>query len=161
MITPESEFHFEYLTPEGSEELKKELENLKTDRRKEIAETLERARELGDLAENSEYQRAKEEQAMVESRISELEDILSRAVIIPSAESAANVRIGSTVSVQKEDGGKIEKYHIVGSKEAEPSNGKISNESPLGRALLGRKKSEKVSILTPNGEMGYTIIDVG
>ena len=163
MLTPESPQQFnnpEYLSQEGIKRLEKELEELKGQRRQEIADRLEYAKSLGDLSENAEYQSAKDEQSMNEFRIAELEDILSRAVIIEK-ERSADVQLGSSVSVKREDSQEVEKYSIVGPEEADSLGGKISHESPLGRSLLGKKKGENVEVLTPNGKINYTIIDVG
>ena len=162
MITPESPQvnNPEYLSQEGIKRLEKELDELKNLRRQEIAERLEYAKSLGDLSENTEYESAKEEQLMNESRIAELDDILSRAVIIKK-EHSVNVQLGSTVSVKREGSEGTEKYSIVGPEEADSLGGKISHESPLGRSLLGKKKGENIEVLTPNGKINYTIIDVG
>jgi len=160
MQTPESQ-QFEnpvYLTSEGLEELKKELEERKQ-RRQEIIKNIEAARGQGDLTENSEYDSAKNEQGENESRILELEDILRRAVII-SKESKGNIQLGSLVRLMREGSNSPEEYLIVGPEEANPLEGKISNESPLGGALIGKKKGESVKIFTPNGKINYTIIDV-
>lgn len=144
MSSPEAKFDkfndSEYLSLEGLKDLQEELEELKAQRRKEIAERLEYAKGLGDLTENTEYQNAKEEQLINESRIAELEDILSRAVIISKENTAGNIQLGSSVSLKKEGGDEAEEYHLVGSEEADSFDGKISYESPLGKTLLGRKK---------------------
>ncbi|MBI3114558.1 MAG: transcription elongation factor GreA, partial [Candidatus Harrisonbacteria bacterium] len=122
----------QYLTLERLEALKAELQDLKINKRIEVAERLKRAKELGDLSENSEYFEAREEQAQLEARIIELEEIIKNASVIGKSTSHAKVEIGSTVEVAK-DGAKM-KFTIVGSNEADPENGRISNESPLGRA---------------------------
>ncbi len=163
MLTSESpKFNkdMEYLSKEGFESLQKELEELKMARRQEIADRLEYAKRLGDLSENAEYQSAKEEWAMNEGRIAEIEDILSRAVIIEK-EHSADVQLGSSVSLKRSGSEEIENYSLVGSEEADSMSGKISYESPLGSALIGKKKGSKVEVLTPNGKINYTIIDVG
>lgn len=149
-----------YLTKERCEELKKELENLKGQRRLEIADRLKQAKEFGDLSENSEYSEAREEQSRVETRISELEDILKKAVIIKNEKAAGtdSVFIGSTVTVKKN--GQAYTYRIVGSNEAKPEEGKISNESPLGRAFLDKKVGESVAVVTPKGKADYQIMKI-
>ncbi len=147
-----------YLTAERLAELKKELEELKTTKRIEIAKRLKRAKELGDLSENSEYQEAREEQGQVERRIFELENIVKNAVIIKKSESAGVVNIGGTVEVEKD--GKTMKFTIVGSNEARPEAGLISNESPLGKAFLGRKVGDIVKVKVPIGEVVYKIVKI-
>jgi len=162
MQTPESQFNNPaYLTQEGLENFKKELEYLTKVRRFEFAKKIEDARAQGDLAENAEYDIAKEEQLGNESRIDEIVDILSRAVLISKESGGTYVKLGSSFSLKKEGSDAIDKYSLVGKYEADSLGGKISNESPLGHALLGRKKGEKVRAITPNGEIIYTIIDVG
>ena len=147
----------QYLTSEKFEELKKELELLKTDRRKEVAEHLEYAKKLGDLSENAEYHQAREEQAEVEDRISRLENLLKKAVISGGGGSDV-VIVGSTLRIHKEgDNHKSYIYTIVGSEEADMSHGKISNLSPLGMALLGKKQGDKVKVDTPKGKVTYSI----
>ena len=150
----------EYLSASGFTRLKSELVVLKDKKRKEIAERLEYAKSLGDLSENAEYQEAKEEQQLIESRIADLEDILSRAVLISQPASASSVTIGSTVITKKEGNGSEDSYFIVGREEADPSQNRISNESPLGRALIGKQRGDIVSIHTPKGEMTYKILDI-
>ncbi len=149
----------EYLSPEGFKKLKEELLHLKEVRRKEVAERLEYAKSLGDLSENAEYQEAKDDQLNCEARIFELENILNRAVLI-SHHAGQFVELGSAVVVQKEGNSNGEQYTIVGSEEADLAAKKISNESPLGRALIGKKRGEAVSVYTPKGIMRYHIIDV-
>lgn len=146
----------QYLTNEKYAELKKELEFLKIERRKEVAEHLEYAKKLGDLSENAEYHQAREEQAEVEDRISRLENLLKNAIITGQG-SKDVVTIGSTFRLQKEGDNKSYLYTIVGSEEADMSQGKISNLSPLGSALLGHKKGDKVTVSTPKGKVTYTI----
>ncbi|MDO8676619.1 MAG: transcription elongation factor GreA [Candidatus Azambacteria bacterium] len=148
-----------YLSPEGIETLKKELQELKTKKRQEIAKRLQEAKELGDLSENAEYFEAKEAQSLNESRIGELEELFKNAVIIeePSEENAVN--IGSTIEVKSTTNG-IERFSIVGSAEARPQEGKISNESPLGRSFLNRKIGEEVEVKSPGGTMKYKIIKI-
>ena len=145
------------LTPEGLEKLKQEIEHLSVTRRREVAERIKEAREFGDISENSEYDDAKNEQAMLESRIAQLEDKLRSAQVIDASELDNNsVRVGSRVSV-KDEKGKNFQYTIVGSTEADPSANRLSNESPVGKALIGRKKGDAVSVPTPKGERKLTI----
>jgi transcription elongation factor GreA len=149
-----------YLTEEGAAELRRELEELKTVKRPELAAKLKEAIAQGDLSENADYQDAKEQQAFLEGRINYLEDLLRSAVIISDADKKANVvGLGSEVTVQ-EEGEAPETFVIVGAAEANPREGKISNESPLGRALLGRKAGEKVSVETPSGVLVFKIKSV-
>ncbi len=148
------------LTPEGKRKLEEELEYLRTVRRTQIAERIRRAREEGDLRENAEYEEAKREQAFIEGRIQELEQLLKHVQIISKDENAQGVvLLGSTVRVQ-EEGGPEEVFTVVGSAEADPANGRISNESPLGRALLGRRAGERVQVQTPDGEVTFVILSV-
>jgi transcription elongation factor GreA len=150
-----------YLTEEGAAELRRELEELKTVKRPELAAKLKEAIAQGDLSENADYQDAKEQQAFLEGRISYLENLLRSAVIISDADKkGANVvSLGSEVTVQ-EEGEQPETFIIVGAAEANPREGKISNESPLGRALLGRKAGEKVPVETPSGVLIFKIKSV-
>jgi transcription elongation factor GreA len=152
------------LTPEGLENLKKEIEYLSTDKRREVAERIKEAREFGDISENSEYDDAKNEQAMLEARIAALEDKLRSASVIDSSElSNDQVRVGSVVNVKDENSGKSLQYVIVGSTEANPSENRLSNESPVGQALLGRKRNDVVAVNLPNGKarkLKITKIDV-
>ncbi len=151
----------QYFTKERLEALKEELADLKTRRRIEVGDRLKRAKELGDLSENSEYFEAREEQAQVETRIGELEDMIKNAEIIEKSTSTSTVSIGSTVEVQKNDSGQKRQFTIVGSNEAKPEAGLISNESPLGKAFLGKKVSDKVMVTTPSGKSEYTVISIG
>lgn len=147
----------QYLTREKHLELQKELEHLKQEKRKEIAEHLEYAKKLGDLSENAEYHQAREEQAILEDRISHLENLLKQAVITKAVGNEI-VTIGSTVGLQKDsDTNKSMLCTIVGSEEADMSQGKISNISPLGAALLGHRAGETVSVSTPKGVIKYKI----
>ena len=140
------------LTPEGLANLKAELEHLSTDRRREVAARIKEAREFGDISENAEYDDAKNEQAMLEARIAQLEEKLRSATVIDADDLGTDVvRVGSVVHVKDEDG-KSTKYTIVGSAEANPAEHKLSNESPVGKALLGRKRGEEVVFATPRGE---------
>ena len=147
-----------YLTKERSEELKKELALFLDQKRREVAERLKQAKEFGDLSENSEYSEARDEQSWVESRIFELQDILKKAVIIKNNGVGGQVVIGSTVVIKKGD--KQFRYSIVGSNEAKPEDGKISNESPLGRAFLDKKVGDSVEVLTPGGKNLYQIMKI-
>jgi len=147
-----------YLTKEGFKELETELEQLKKEARVEIAERLKRAKEYGDLSENSEYSDAKEAQSKLESRIFELEEIIRNAVLIKKNNQKNIVGIGSTVEAQK--GIKTFKYTIVGSREARPEANLISNESPLGMAFLGKKVGDIVEIYTPSGKAKYKIVKI-
>jgi transcription elongation factor GreA len=140
------------LTPEGLEKLKQEIEYLSTDKRREVAERIKEAREFGDISENSEYDDAKNEQAMLEARIATLEDKLRSASVINASELSADVvRVGSQVHIT-DDNGKKATYTIVGSTEADPSSNKLSNESPVGKALVGRKKGDTAKVTLPNGK---------
>jgi len=148
----------QYVSAEGLEKLKTQLNELKTVARKEIAERIEAAKALGDLSENAEYQEAKDAQSQNEARIAELEELLREAVVISEHHRTDIVDVGSTV-VAKSDQGEVS-YTIVGSEEARPAQGKISNESPLGKAFLGKKKGERVEVKTPMGSQVYTIRDI-
>ena len=147
-----------YLSPEGIETLKKELQELKTKKRQEIARRLQEAKDLGDLSENAEYFEAKEAQSLNENRIAELEELLKNAVVIktPSAEDV--VRIGSTIETKSNSNTEV--FSLVGSAEAKPQEGKISNESPLGRAFLGKRAGDEIEIKTPGGTVKYKIIKI-
>ena len=140
------------LTPQGLEDLKQKIEFLSTERRREVAERIKEAREFGDISENSEYDDAKNEQAMLEKQIADLEDKLrSASVIDQKSVSTDVVSVGSTVHVKDQKTDKSQKFKIVGSAEADPSDGKLSNESPVGRALLGHKRGETVTVPVPRG----------
>lgn len=145
------------LTPEGQHELKAELEAL-ISQRPRIAERIKSARELGDLSENAEYQTAREEQDRLESRISELDHIIQNSQLIKKPKSDGIVRLGSKVELK--DGGKPITYQVVGTIEANPAEGKISDESPIGKALLGKKVGDKVEITTPAGSHSYKVIKI-
>lgn len=147
-----------YLTPERLEELKVELNDLKTNKRIEVAERLKRAKELGDLSENSEYFEAREEQNQVETRIYELEEMVKNASIIEKATGKTKVQIGATIEVSKD--GVKNKFTIVGSNEARPEAGLLSNESPLGKAFLGKGAGDVVKVKTPKGEATYKILAI-
>jgi transcription elongation factor GreA len=139
------------LTPEGLEELKTKIEYLSTERRQEVAERIKAAREFGEISENAEYDDAKNEQAMLEKQIADLEDKLRSATVIDTPPSSEMVTVGVTVHVKDQKTDKSVKYKIVGSAEANPADAKLSNESPVGRALLGHKRGDVVSVPVPRG----------
>src|ERR687890_476075 len=140
------------LTPEGLDKLKEEIEHLSTVKRREVAERIKEAREFGDISENSEYDDAKNEQAMLEARIAQLEEKLRAAQVIDASEiDTSSVTVGSVVH-GTDDAGKKFKYTIVGSTEADPGNSRLSNESPVGKALMGHQKGDSVSVQLPNGK---------
>lgn len=147
-----------YLTPEGLEKLKTELERLKTVERKDVIERLKQAKEYGDLSENAEYEEAKKAQALVEARIQELEEMIRRAKVVHRTAGAAQVDVGSRVKVTV--AGKQQVYEIVGTTEADPLNGRISADSPVGKALVGRGKGESVDIHVPAGSYSAKILDI-
>jgi transcription elongation factor GreA len=153
------------LTPEGLSKLQEELELLSTTKRREVAQRIKEAREFGDIAENSEYDDAKNEQAMLEARIAQLQERLRLATVIDSNDLSTDVvQIGSVVHVKDEKTGKSVKYTIVGSAEANPEEAKLSNESPVGRALIGHKRGDVVAVRVPRGparKLKITKIDVG
>ena len=153
------------LTPEGLEKLRNELEHLSTDKRREVAERIKEAREFGDITENAEYDDAKNEQAMLEARIAQVQEKLRMATVIePEELSTEVVQVGSVVHVKDEKTGKSQKYTIVGSAEANPAENRLSNESPVGRALVGKKRNELVSVQVPRGparKLKITKIEVG
>ena len=146
-----------FLTEEGLKKLEHELEHLRTVRRAEIAERLHQAMEDGELIENAEYEAAKNEQAFVEGRILTIEVMLNNAVIIRGDGPQGQVHLGSVVTV-REEGGAPEKYFIVGAAEADPRQGRISNESPLGRALMGRKVGDEVKVNAPAGVLTFSVM---
>lgn len=147
------------LTYEGLKNMEAELENLKTVRRKEVAEKIKEARGQGDLSENAEYDAAKEEQAEIEARIVQLEKMLRNAEVIDEEEGTKDtISLGTTVTLLDLEFDEEMEYTIVGSAEADPMNGRISNESPVGMALLGHKKGEKIKIDTPDGEVEFQIV---
>ena len=148
----------QYLTKERREEFEKELGELKSKRRIEIADRLKRAKEYGDLSENSEYSAAREEQATIEARIFELDELLKKAVIISKTDGGDTVRVGSTITVEK--GGRTSVYTIVGSYEANPAEGRISDESPLGKAFLKHKAGDVVKVAAPAGTSTYEIVKI-
>lgn len=147
-----------YMSPEGLEKLKAELKELKTVRRRELAERIDAAKALGDLSENAEYHEAKDDLAFVEGRIMEIEDMLKNVSIMTGTEAGGKIGIGSAVEV--EVGGKKKTYTIVGSSEADPVSGYVSNESPLGSAFLGHSVGDIVEVETPAGGTTYKILKV-
>lgn len=150
-----------FLTSEGYLELETELNYLKTDKRNEVLNSLKEARALGDLSENAEYDSAREEQAKLEARIKEAEYILEHATIIDDAQTEKDkVTIGSTVSLQYDGDDEVEEYRIVGSQEADPFNNKISNESPIAMAILGKKVGDMAEVDSPNGTYKVKIVKV-
>jgi transcription elongation factor GreA len=150
-----------YLTREGRAKLEAELENLTTVERKHVAERIAAAKELGDISESGEYEDAKKSQAMVEGRIRELKSLLSRAEMIDEDHvSNGEVRVGCSVTVRFDEDDEEETWMIVGSAEANPRQGRISNESPIGAALLGKRARHKVTVQTPSGVMKLTIVKV-
>ncbi len=149
------------LTPEGYEKLKGEIEFLSTVKRRDVADRIRVAREFGDIAENAEYDDAKNEQAMLEHRIATLEERLRDARVIDTSEVAVDVvSIGSIVRLRDLDAGKTIEYHVVGSAEANPTESKLSNESPVGRAIMGRKKGETVEVSAPRGTLKFKILQI-
>jgi transcription elongation factor GreA len=150
--------HQTYLTPEGEIKLKAELAELTGPRREELSKRLRSAIQMGDLSENADYHKAKEDQGFLEGRIQEIESILRTAVIIEKKQSDV-VNVGSHVTVQEEDSDP-ETFYVVGAKEADPRNGKISNESPIGSALLEHKVGDVVEASTPGGKIKFKILKV-
>lgn len=149
------------MTKEGKEKLEQELEQLKTVKRKEVVERIKIARSFGDLSENSEYDSAKEEQAFVEGRITTIENMIRNAKIIEEDQMASDtVSLGKSVTFVELPNGDEETYTIVGSAEADPFEGKISNDSPIARSLLGKKVGEAVVVQTPGGEMNVRIVSI-
>ncbi len=149
-----------FLTREGFDKLQEELDHLRTVRRQEIANRLHEAMEGGELIENAEYEDAKNEQAFVEGRIKEIEILLATARVISEEEKGESIQVGTKVTI-KEEGSEQETYTIVGAAEANPRAGKISNESPLGRALLNRKAGETIKVEAPAGSFEVQIIKIG
>jgi transcription elongation factor GreA len=150
------------LTPEGYENLKQELDHLRTTRRREVAERIRVAREFGDIAENAEYDDAKNEQAMLEHKIAQLDERLANARLIDkSGVDTSVVSVGSRVRLRDLDLKETVEYHIVGSAEANPAEQKLSNESPVGKAIIGRKKGETVDVVTPRGaKLKFKIMEI-
>jgi len=148
-----------YLTAEGLARLKAELAELKGKGREELAARLRSAIQMGDLSENADYHKAKEDQGFMEGRIQELEYIVGNAVVIKENTTRETVSIGSHITIQEDDF-ELEKYHMVGSKEADPRNGKISHESPIGRALMGHRVGDLVTVEAPGGKVSFKIVKI-
>ena len=148
-----------YLTTEGEKKLKEELTELKGPKRKDLAKRLRDAIQMGDLSENADYHKAKEDQAFLEGRIQELEYVLSNAEVVDDSGARDAVRVGLKVTVQ-EQGFDPEVYYMVGAKEADSRNNKISNESPIGKALMGHKVGQTVTAETPGGKIKFKILKI-
>ena len=148
-----------FLTAKGFTDIESELDELKRVKRPEIIKAIKEARALGDLSENADYHAAREEQAIIEGRIQELEYMVEHASII-SEESSDTVKIGSSVVIRYDDEDDLEEYKIVGSTEADPFENKIYNESPFAKALLGKKKGSKVTVESPNGEYEIELVEI-
>jgi transcription elongation factor GreA len=149
------------LTKQGYENLKKEIDYLRGDKRREVAERIRVAREFGDIAENAEYDDAKNEQAMLEHRIAQLEERLMAARVIDKREISKDVvSLGSHVKIRDVEAKKTLEYYIVGSAEANPAENKLSNESPVGKAIIGKKKGETVDVATPRGSLKFKIMEI-
>ena len=149
------------LTKEGYEKLKKEIDHLRGEKRREVADRIRVAREFGDIAENAEYDDAKNEQAMLEHRIAQLEERLLSARVIEKKEISKDVvSLGSHVKLRDVEAKKTPEYHIVGSAEANPAQNKLSNESPVGKAIIGHKKGETVEVAAPRGSLKFKILDI-
>ena len=149
------------LTPEGYTKLREEIESLSTVKRREVAERIKHAREFGDITENSEYDDAKNEQAMLEHRIAMLEERLANARVIEADEISSDVvGIGTRVRLKDIDANETIEYTIVGSAEANPAEYRLSNESPVGKAILGKKKGEVVEVTAPRGSLKFKIMDI-
>lgn len=152
--------HTEYLTPEGKAKLEAELEELKTTGRQELAKRLNHAISMGDLSENADYKKAKEDQGFLEGRIQEIESILYNAEVIEAKSNYEEVTLGAEVTIQEADY-PPETYSLVGRKEADPRQGKISHESPIGKALIGHKAGDEVEVQLPNGNTTqFTILEI-
>jgi transcription elongation factor GreA len=148
----------EYISKEKLTSLKEELEFLKTDKRKELAENLQKARSLGDLSENAEYHAAREEQGFVEDRIKEIEHVIKTAKVVTHKSSSGVVTVGSVVEIKKKGERATRKIEIVGGEESNFLEGKVSYKSPLGEALMGQKEGVEVTVSTPKGEMKYKVV---
>ena len=148
-----------YLTEKGLDEIKKELDFLKLEKRPEVILALKEARAQGDLSENSEYGAARNEQALVESKIAELEKMVENAVVIKEVDTD-KVSIGTSVKIEYVDDGETDSYMVVGSKEADPFENKISNESPIAQAIMGKKIGDVVSVASPNGQYSVKILEI-
>ncbi|MDZ7726145.1 MAG: transcription elongation factor GreA [Candidatus Campbellbacteria bacterium] len=150
----------EYLSPEKFQELKAELDNLKNVERKKVTEALEYAKSLGDLSENAEYHEARDNQAKIEARIVELESMLKSAVVISSKGRSDIAQAGSKITIQNKEDKKKRTFTIVSSEESDIDNGKLSYHSPIGAAVMGKKKGDEFTVRTPNGETTYKLMDI-
>jgi len=149
------------LTPDGYKKLQQEIQYLSTEKRRDIAERIRVAREFGDIAENAEYDSAKNEQAHLEARIAVLEERLKNARVVTRKEiKSGEVSVGTKVRLRDVKANKTVEYHIVGSAEANPAENKLSNESPVGKAIMGRKKGETVEVAAPRGTLKFKIMDI-
>jgi transcription elongation factor GreA len=149
------------LTPEGYKKLKQEIDHLQNEKRREVADRIRVAREFGDIAENAEYDDAKNEQAMLEHKIAQLEErLLSARVITKKEISTDQVSVGSKVRLRDIGANKTFEYHIVGSAEANPAENKLSNESPVGKAIIGHKKGDVVEVSAPRGALKFKILEI-
>ncbi len=148
----------QFITEEGLEKLKEELNYLKTEKRQEISRRIQAAKELGDLSENAEYSEAKEQQALNEGKVAEIEETIKNAQTINNNRKSSVVNVGSTITVK--NGGGERTFTIVGSNEANPSEGKISNETPLAISFLGHKANDKIKVETPKGKVEYKIMSI-
>lgn len=150
------------LTPEGLKLLEEEVKYLSTMKREEVSERIRQAREFGDISENSEYDDAKNEQAMVEHRISVIQEKLRRAVVIKESDiNTEKVNVGNTVTLRDVNGGDERVYTLVGSAEADPSRARLSNESPVGQAIMGKRVGDQVTVPVPVGSLSYEIVSIG
>ncbi|MDD5289827.1 MAG: transcription elongation factor GreA [Patescibacteria group bacterium] len=149
-----------YITTEGLEKLKEEYNFLKNTKRKEVANRIQAAKDFGDLSENAEYADAKEEQAFTEGRIAELDEFLRNAVVIKEKNGNTTINVGNRIRIKEKKTKEVKEYEIVGSQEADPVAGKISNESPLGKAFLGKKVGDKVEVNLPKGVIEYEVVEV-
>ena len=150
-----------FLTPEGFKKLQREIDLLRGEKRREVAERIRVAREFGDIAENAEYDAAKNEQAHLEARIAMLEERLKNARVVTKKEiKSGEVSIGTKVRLRDVKANKTVEYHIVGSAEANPAENKLSNESPVGKAIMGKKKGDVVEVAAPRGTLKFKIMDI-
>jgi len=149
------------LTPDGLKKVQAELDELKSVSRKQVADRIREAKQFGEIGENSEYEAAKAEQAQIEGRIETLQYLLANATIVDKHENDGKVGVGSTVRLRDVDSGEELRYEIVGAEEADPTEHRISNQSPLGEALIGRTAGKTVKVKTPSGKRAYVILAVG
>ena len=149
------------LTREGYERLKQEIDHLRGDKRRDVAERIKTAREFGDISENAEYDDAKQEQAMLEHRLSQLEERIRAARVLDPSEIGSDVvSLGTTVRLRDVGADETIEYHVVGSAEANPAENRLSNESPVGKAIMGRKKGDTVRVAAPRGSLEFEILDI-